>query len=68
MVSHCDCKHSCLIKKNVPVVFIFPSRWQDGAESLGIETHQAVYDKIVCNVEQSTLALLAYTFHVQIWH
>ena len=36
MVSHFDCKHSCLIKKNVPIAFILPSRWQDGAESLGM--------------------------------
>ena len=30
--------HRCIIEKNVPIVFILPSRWQDGAESLGIET------------------------------
>ena len=30
--------HRCLIEKNVPIVFILPSRWQDGAKSLGIET------------------------------
>ena len=30
--------HRCHIKKNVPIAFILPSRWQDGAESLGIET------------------------------
>ena len=30
--------HRCLVKKNVPIAFILPSRWQDGAESLGIET------------------------------
>ena len=28
---------SCHIEKNVPIAFILPSRWQDGAESLGIE-------------------------------
>ena len=30
--------HRCLIEKNVPIAFIVPSRWWDGAESLGIET------------------------------
>ena len=25
------------LEKNVPIAFIFPSKWQDGAESLGIE-------------------------------
>ena len=40
MIGHFDCKHRCLVEKNVPTVFIFPSRWQDGAESLGIETPQ----------------------------
>ena len=30
--------HRCIAEKNVPIAFILPSRWQDGAESLGIET------------------------------
>ena len=37
MVSHFDNKHRCLIEKNVPIALILPSRWQEGAESLGIE-------------------------------
>ena len=37
MVGHFDWKHSYLIEKNVSITFILPSRWQDGAESLGIE-------------------------------
>ena len=37
MVSDYDYKHRCLVEKNVPIVLILPSRWQDGAESLGIE-------------------------------
>ena len=37
MVSHFDYKHRCLVEKNVPIALILPSRWQDGAESLGIE-------------------------------
>ena len=37
IVSHFDYKHRCLVEKNVPIALILPSRWQDGAESLGIE-------------------------------
>ena len=29
--------HRCLVEKNVPLALILPSRWQDGAESLGME-------------------------------
>ena len=36
MADH-DGNHRCHIDKNVAIVFILPSRWQDGAESLGIE-------------------------------
>ena len=44
MVGHFDCKHSCIVEKNVPIAFILPSRWQDGAESLVIERPpQAVF-------------------------
>ena len=38
MVIHFDCKHSCLIEKNVSIVFILPRRWRDDDESLGIKT------------------------------
>ena len=37
MGSQFDYKHRCLIEKNVPMALILPSRWKDGAESLGIE-------------------------------
>ena len=30
--------HRCHIEKNVLIAFILPIRWQDGAESLWIET------------------------------
>ena len=33
-----DANHRCRIEKNVPIVFILPSIWQDGVESIGIET------------------------------
>ena len=36
MANH-DGNHRCLVEKNVTMALIFPSRWQDGAESLGIE-------------------------------
>ena len=29
--------HRCFVEPNVPIAFILPSRWQDSAESLGIE-------------------------------
>ena len=41
MVDH-DGNHRCLVEKNVPIALILPSRWPDGAESLGIEA-LAVY-------------------------
>ena len=37
MADH-DGNHRFLIDKIVPIVFILPSRWQDGAEILGMET------------------------------
>ena len=43
MVCHFDYKHMCLIEKNVPIALILPSRWQDGAESLGIERTSCLY-------------------------
>ena len=33
IVGHFDCKHLCLVKKNVPIAIILPSRWQVGAET-----------------------------------
>ena len=38
VVNHFDCKCSCLKENNVPVAFILPGRWQDGVESLRIES------------------------------
>ena len=38
MANH-DGNNRCLTEKNVPTALILPSRWPDGAESLGIE-HQ----------------------------
>ena len=37
MVDHFDYKQRCPVEKNVPIAFILPSRWRDGAESLGME-------------------------------
>ena len=33
-----DGNHRCLVETNVPIVLILPSKLQDGAESLGMET------------------------------
>ena len=38
-VGHFDCKQSSLAEKNIPIAFILPSGWQDGAESLELERH-----------------------------
>ena len=35
MADH-DGNHRCLVEKNVLIALILPSRWQDGADSLGI--------------------------------
>ena len=43
MDSHFLYKHTCLIEKNVPLALILPSRWQDGAENLGIETTSCLW-------------------------
>ena len=37
MADH-DGNHTCLVEKNVPIALILPSRWQDGGESLGMDT------------------------------
>ena len=37
MTDH-DGNHRYLVEKNVPIELILPSRWQDGDESLGMET------------------------------
>ena len=39
MVLHFDCKHRCHREKYVSTAFILSSRWQDGAESLGIAVY-----------------------------
>ena len=33
----------CLVENNVSIALLFPNRWQDGAESLELETPKAVY-------------------------
>ena len=46
MVGHFDYKHRCLEKKNVPIELILPSRWQDGAESLGMEHTSCLWKNV----------------------
>ena len=41
MADH-DGNHRCLIERNVPIALILSSRWQDGAESLGMETTRSL--------------------------
>ena len=43
IVGHFDCKHSCVLEKNVSIVLILPDRWQNGAVSLWIETTSCPY-------------------------
>ena len=47
MVGHFDYKHRCLVEKNVPIALILPSRWQDGAESLGMECTSCLCNDLV---------------------
>ena len=47
MFSHFDYKHRCLIEKSVPILLILPSRWRDGAESLGMESTSCLYQNNV---------------------
>ena len=42
-----DNEHRRVVQKNIPIVLILPSRWQDGAYSLGIERTSCLwYDDI----------------------
>ena len=42
MADH-DGNHWCLVEKNVPIASILRSRWQDGAESLGMKTTSSLW-------------------------
>ena len=46
MANH-DGNHKCIVEKNVPTALILPSRWQDGAESLGIETTSCLCNDLI---------------------
>ena len=43
MADH-DGNHRCLVEKFVPIALILPRRWQDGAESIGMETTSSLCD------------------------
>ena len=45
MADH-DGNHRCLVDKNVPKMLILPSRWQDGAESVGMKTTSCLCGKL----------------------
>ena len=42
-----DGNHRCLVEKNVSILLILPSRWQYGAESLGMETTSCLSLKFI---------------------
>ena len=52
MADH-DENHRCLIEKNVTIASIFPSRWQDGAESLGMETTSCLWVALAHNLHKN---------------
>ena len=41
--------HICHVEKNDPIAFILPCRWQNGAESLQIETVYALTTTDKCS-------------------
>ena len=49
MADH-DGNHRCLVEKNVPIALILPSRWRDGAESLGIECTSCLCNRTDANL------------------
>ena len=55
IVGNFDCKHRCLVEKNVITAFISPSRWQDGAESLGIETTSCLCSMLLTSLLKSNI-------------
>ena len=54
MADH-DGNHRCLVEKNVPIALILPSRWRDGAESLGME-----HTSCLCKYKLKNLKLKAH--------
>ena len=69
MADH-DGIHRCLVKKNVPIALIFPSRWQDGAESLGMETTSCICQKVgaTCDLITSGQMHIIKQFKVPVLH
>ena len=61
MVGHFDYKHRCLVEKNVPIALILPSKWQDGAESLGMEHTCCLWQSTVCSHKPYCCFALLYT-------
>ena len=51
MVGHSECTCRCHMEWNVPIAIILPRRWQDGAESLLIETTSCLWSYLdnLCN-------------------
>ena len=55
MVVHFDCKYSCLVENNVPIAFIYPSRWQNDDESLRIVTTSCQCHMILQSTDYVTI-------------
>ena len=64
MVSHFNYKHRCLVEKNAPIALILPSRWQDGAESLGIERTSCLCLSQLSWAHQALGGLIYYKTHL----
>ena len=56
MADH-DGNPRCLAEINVPIAFILPSRWQDGAESPGMETTSFLANRLLYQTLRSFVCL-----------
>ena len=54
MADH-DGNRRCLIEKNVSIVLILPSRWQDGGESIWMERTSCLWPKYGICVGRNTV-------------
>ena len=58
-----DGNHRCLVEKNVPIALILPSRWWDGAESLGIELFMPQCYRMLRRNDSSRKISSMFNFH-----
>ena len=57
MVSQFSYKHRCLVEKYVPIALILLSRWEDGAESLGIKRTNCLWQYLPEGLGKGTPAV-----------